>query len=120
MLGHRYDLYTNVLRPCLPPFGCYGPDPVLVVSEISTAFTFLGLPGHVEGFGSTITFSTYCHNGDLLLQQHAQGPDSPLEFFDLGRINGVRMQKAQEFWGSMATKLAALLNADQDASNGYF
>jgi len=119
-LGHQYSLHTNTLRPCLPPFGCYGPDPVLVINESSTSFTFLGLPGHLEGFGSTITFSTYCQNGHLMLQQHAEGPDSPLEFFDLGVINSLRMQKAQEFWGRMANSLIALLNADQEASGGFF
>jgi RHS repeat-associated protein len=118
-LGHQYNLHTNTLRPCIPPFGCYGPDPVIVVNQTPTSFTFLGLSGHIEGFGSTITFSTYCQNGNLMLQQHAQGPDSPLEFVDLGRINGVRMQKAQEFWGGMANRLAALLNGDEEASGGF-
>jgi hypothetical protein len=118
-LGHGYDLHTDTFRPCVPQVACFGPDPVRVISESSTSFTFLGLPGHVEGFGSSITFSSYCQDGDLMLQQHAQGPDGPPEFFDLGLINGIRMQKAQQFWGQVTQNLANLLNANQQVAGGF-
>jgi hypothetical protein len=102
VLGGNYCLHTNVILA----IGC---DHVHVIYKSPTQFTFLGLAGHIEGFGSTITFSTRVTNGLLILTQQAQGPDA---FGSLGGftfVNGWRWSAAQSLWSQQARNLVSEL-----------
>lgn len=74
----------------------------------ATSFTFTALAGHIEGEGAQITFSTYLNsNCDLILQQHATGPDFlGLPFWP---TNEARFGEAQKFWHTMALRLLGQL-----------
>lgn len=52
-------------------------DWVDVIAASNTSFTFKARAGHIEGAGSTITFTTAkARNGGLIFTVHAHGPQS--------------------------------------------
>jgi RHS repeat-associated protein len=62
-LGGEYEL---------SPFGVVKNQNIRVTNIEETTFTFVALPGHIAGAGSTITFSSYRdESGDLILRQGA-------------------------------------------------
>jgi hypothetical protein len=82
------------------PFPFHDVDRVQVTGITSTSFTFTALAGHVDM--GTITFSIRVDSkGNLILIQHAQGPDLLSNWL----VDELRLAKAKEFWGTMARKL---------------
>lgn len=51
-----------------------GKNPIVVAGMTPTMVRFKSLPGHSEGTGNVITFSTYMDRGDTCLSIVAVGP----------------------------------------------
>jgi|SoiMethySBSTD1v2_1073268.scaffolds.fasta_scaffold433089_2 hypothetical protein len=60
-------------------------NPVEIINEDDTSFTFLTLPGHFRGEGHTIKFTTLDRNGRLVLRQEGiSAPGFVDQLLDLG------------------------------------
>jgi hypothetical protein len=66
-LGREYNL-VGVGPP--------GDDPIEIAELTATSFTFLTLPGHFDGVGGTIKFSTVERGGVVYLEHDAKAPDT--------------------------------------------
>ena len=68
-------------------------NPVLVIQEDPTSFTFLTLPGHFRGEGRTIKFTTLEREGRLILRHDGISGRSVADTInDLGAVHSWRQQ----------------------------
>ncbi|WP_371666457.1 FG-GAP-like repeat-containing protein [Streptomyces sp. NBC_00289] len=76
-VGNEYNLYNVETESVVAPKGwlpTISNSPVRVISATPTSFTFVTLPGHIDGPGAHVSFSTFSSGDDVLLMQRGYAP----------------------------------------------